>query len=81
MDGICKRRKSQPTWDEELEELKPCPFCGGKAFLRKYYYSGGEPAYYVECGGVKSTCSVMPSTWSYDTEEEAIEAWNTRKGE
>jgi hypothetical protein len=54
-------------------ELKPCPFCGGAAEL-----SCG----YAECG---FCLCAMPSSIGYDgekvgfdTETEAITAWNTR---
>lgn len=51
------------------EELKPCPFCGGEAQVRSY----GKSTNYVRCGACKGR------TWGcYGTEQEAIDAWNTR---
>lgn len=60
-------------------KLKPCPFCGGKAF--SYYIKPhkhslvGMPDYngngFVECSG----CSVALCG---ETEEQAIENWNRR---
>lgn len=56
-------------------ELKPCPFCGGKAFLAEYDYkfdTGYVPTYGVECTGCNA------AIYDCDTEEEAAEAWNRR---
>jgi Lar family restriction alleviation protein len=56
-------------------ELKPCPFCGGEAFLAEYDYAldnGYIATHFVECNG----CSV--TTFEYDSPEEAAEAWNRR---
>lgn len=51
-----------------MSDLKPCPFCGGEARIGKIY---GD-AWTVECTecGIQSGC--------YDTESEAIEAWDHR---
>lgn len=58
-----------------MNELKPCPFCGGDAFLAEYDYSLGD--YYVvthvvECNGCHAT------TFEYDSPKEAADAWNRR---
>lgn len=47
-------------------ELKPCPFCGGKAELSNYTH------YWIGC----KDCWV--ETKCYKSKEEAIEAWNRR---
>ena len=61
-------------------ELKPCPFCGGKAVLKETYrYIGhGEsiPQYFVKCGN--AYCDLYVATCNRDSEEEAIDAWNRR---
>ena len=63
-----------------MAELKPCPFCGGEAFLEvipphKHYiatfvadYDGGA---FAEC--TKCSCAI-----SADNEQDAINKWNTR---
>ena len=50
------------------KELLSCPFCGGEAFL----FEESEYCIYVEC----EDCKI--ATPAYDSEAEAIDAWNTR---
>ena len=52
------------------DKLKNCPFCGGEAFE---YYSGSQ---FEFCEVVCKECGCRSKR---KTEEEAIEAWNTRK--
>ena len=51
-------------------ELKPCPFCGGSAFILKS--GSGDLLPWVTC--IK--CGA--ETGYYETVEKAIEAWNRR---
>ena len=52
-------------------KLKPCPFCGEKAYLATYY-PGTEREYFViECSG----CGVQTLP---DTRQNLVEIWNTR---
>ena len=56
-----------------MTELKPCAHCGGSAEGKwRYRRPGGNACYWVRC----IECGV--STTAYDTEAEAIEAWNRR---
>ena len=67
-----------------MAELKPCPFCGGKADLRQEDFdprwmptrndpdSGGCPPYYVQCDDCGAT-----TEYRYMAHE-AIELWNRR---
>ena len=52
-----------------MTELKPCPFCGGKAEAIRVYAN----EWYVQC-------TICPCTMigGYYTEKEAIESWNKR---
>ena len=53
------------------EGLKHCPFCGAEAEVHKNVFAEGT-VYTVEC--ISCSCGL---DW-FDTEEEAIEAWNRR---
>ena len=53
-------------------KLKPCPFCGGKALIKK---TGG--IYIVMCAATNN-CPVHPFIGCYDNKAEAIDAWNRR---
>lgn len=54
------------------EKLKPCPFCGGEAIRGIACHVHEDYAFRVEC----RECKIV--TPFYDTEAEAIEAWNRR---
>lgn len=53
-----------------MSELKPCPFCGGDAVVRPLTISRS----FLVCCNDCPAGMVLP----YDSEAEAIEAWNTR---
>jgi len=52
-------------------ELKPCPFCGGKATL---YYNEKGLHHNISC----NECSAEKYIAHKDSEDRAIKAWNTR---
>ena len=70
-----------------MSELKPCPFCGGEiktaviTFDEKFYEPPYE-AWYLEHADIiaafEEHCPIPTTDTFYDTEAEAIEAWNTR---
>lgn len=53
-------------------KLKPCPFCGGKAYRKINYDFDGKEIYNVCC----ENCNAR-TEYGY-SEQEAIEAWNRR---
>lgn len=59
-----------------MAELKPCPFCGGKAKFVLTFTAGGLEYGYVRCAKKYPNCCV------YQNKErklnDAIEAWNRR---
>lgn len=56
-----------------MNELKPCPFCGGKPFISaKLPYFGEEPTLAVVC----EQCNA--SSKHKTDKEEAIKLWNRR---
>lgn len=68
-----------------MGELRPCPFCGGNARIRDLYdvvdwTDDDEPITKLRlvCECSEDECLVSPVTDSFDTEEDAIEAWNRR---
>lgn len=54
-----------------MTELKPCPFCGADARI----VSAGFESRYIRCSNIKD-CGCK-FEW-FDTEEEAVNAWNRR---
>lgn len=56
-------------------ELKPCPFCGGKAKLMHYKIKSDD-WWYVAC----EACEVAldPLYFGEQDKEQAIERWNKR---
>lgn len=58
------------TETNRIPSLLPCPFCGGEAAV--FTYNNEE--YDVKCRN--PYCLAKSSRW--DTEAEAVEAWNTR---
>ena len=57
------------------EDLKPCPFCNGKANLRSVRVDEDSYIYQISCSNPKCFCS---SALFYLTLEEAVADWNNR---
>lgn len=62
------------------KELKPCPLCGGEAFIEQFEVRKGFEAVVGCCN-----CLLRLDSITYDTKEEAVEeatkTWNKRVGE
>lgn len=62
------------TYEYE-KELKPCPFCGGKAKMVVYTNYNDDNDYVVNC----TRCDATVPIW-HETPEEAAQCWNRRAG-
>lgn len=60
----------------KMMKLKPCPFCGAFPALKENH-SG--LTFVVEC--VNQMCGLQVKSYASETEEAAIELWNTRAEE
>jgi len=59
-----------------MEEIKVCPFCGGKAKIEPWIDDG-----YFCIGCLNDEChgEIMPKGgFGYESKEKAIKSWNTR---
>jgi Lar family restriction alleviation protein len=61
---------TQPSKSESLDELKPCPFCGGDAGL------GSDDAF--DDVTWQAFCKRCHATIERDLADHAVELWNTR---
>ena len=63
-----------------MDKLMPCPFCGGEPIINvtSIDYFGKDVRYYhVAC----LDCMIEQPHYRYEWKNEAIEAWNKRKGD
>lgn len=67
-----------------MEELKPCPFCGGEARLKHGFPSQQKPGKrtsFVQCKDCKAKTETIVQVafmaWK-DVDRYAVEAWNRR---
>lgn len=58
-----------------MDKLKPCPFCGGEAFMDEGIDADGATVYRIGCAHL--ICGMCPRTVNY-SKEDTIEAWNRR---
>ena len=59
-----------------MAELKPCPFCGGKAILQ--HTSEGRGYSFIRCTRCFTKGQSFCMKFDASSDEEAIEAWNRR---
>lgn len=63
-----------------MANLKPCPFCGGRAEISGGKYDGKSTSY-VECARCMAMGEFFFVSPEYASNDRAIEAWNRRVGE
>lgn len=56
-------------------DLKPCPFCGGKAFFDKLYFAKGDWEYCIACTDCDAVFSLA---YKNPDKGDLAEAWNRR---
>lgn len=56
-----------------MDDLKPCPFCGGKAILVESIHA---QVFKVEC--MNTSCYCFNTSTIFSNKTNAIEAWNRR---
>ena len=61
-----------------MAELKPCPFCGGVA---TQLYSAVSDTYIYGCYTSCCMGNAQNHFYRFETDKEAIEAWNRRAGD
>jgi hypothetical protein len=63
-----------------MTDLKPCPFCGGKAVhTLKFEWDESLPkAHRFECERRFDDCPMNARTHHHEEKEGAAKAWNTR---
>ena len=57
-----------------MDEIKPCPFCGGEAEMEQYQTYSYETVHRMFCPSCKMSVRCGDGT----IKQELIEAWNTR---
>lgn len=62
-----------------MDELKPCPFCGGAAHIEVDDVQEPEMFWHYSPRCDDWGCLGHMFWFGYNTEEDAIEAWNTRQ--
>lgn len=60
------------------QELRKCPFCGGKADIVQISWCR---LFSARCVDEYHNCKVIPETQYFSDKQEAIEAWNRRAGD
>lgn len=73
MDMLREKLNTHPQPDNQLSEVKPCPFCGGDDITLATSYN--NKFYNAECNACGACTAV------HSSEIEVVQAWNTRSSE
>lgn len=65
--GKAALKAGELSMNRRITELKPCPFCGGRAFVHHPDYG-----YFVMCDRCKTSSN------NFMSETEAVKRWNNR---
>jgi addiction module HigA family antidote len=76
---LARKHKEAHPEDGELmsDKLLSCPFCGSEASVKYAALVSGSPqGYWVCCDNGDCRENIECSTYAFDTEAEAVKAWN-----
>ena len=62
----------------EMDELKPCPFCGGKAVLEHTYWAYSKCSYII-CVSCLAKSKSFPISTEESSDKQAADVWNQRE--
>ena len=79
MKHCTKRWQDGEERKSRMAELKPCPFCGGRAEISQGRYDGKDTSY-VMCKECMAQGEFFIVSTKYASDEKAIKAWNRRAG-
>ena len=66
-------------WSKTMNnELKPCPFCGGKAVLKIKSFDIFNNAAFVECKKCHARTDLIEASLHYTAVDRAKDFWNRR---
>ena len=63
---------------DDRTELKPCPFCGGKARIQIKSFDIFQHGAQVVCDKCGARTVLVEPSINYTAKTEAVELWNTR---
>ena len=77
--GITEKKGVRSVSTSDFQKLRECPFCGDEAFVRiDIMLNPMQSRYRVGCDKNSNCSGWYGHSRYYDTEAEAIAAWNTR---
>ena len=61
-----------------MSKLKPCPFCGGKAEVKKATFGDNRGYAFITCKSCEASTKHFNKSLDFCAVEEATKAWNRR---